>query len=439
MRSCSYRLSPYRDSIIQWIEQFANANADRQVDGTWYIGNHWSNDRLYSMFLDDQKRNSGIRNPNSSIPEEHIQNENPKIPSRSYFMRIKREHFKNLKTPVKGDWNTCDLCAEFERRKKDCNSEDVKLILEKDIEYHHKEHRLARELFAKRQALANTEPWNYHMFYADQARPHKHPHMQPTNKAIRRAEKQIVCTGGIKSFSNRLNFLNVSSGNFTMGMDFMVSLLFVTVMSAKAANSSFPNARTAYFQVDGGSENINFCVISFLAWLVRIGFYDEIYMHRLCVGHTHGLIDQLFRVLRTSFKKESYPTMAHYLAHINRVFKNSAPWVTSPFYVKGIWNWSSKFDFDGKKLRNHSFPLSFKLSKEGCDVYLYYQMSPNDEPNWRGEGGIFGAAGIKVDSSPDSSSLTLPKYVISKDTFKPSVRNGVESIFKYLDDASVNR
>ena len=52
--------------------------------------------------------------------------------------------------------------------------------------------------------------------------------------------------------------------------------------------------RKFYLQVDGGSENKNKWMISYLSLLVEIGMFDLIKMSFLPVGHTHEDIDQAF-------------------------------------------------------------------------------------------------------------------------------------------------
>ena len=51
---------------------------------------------------------------------------------------------------------------------------------------------------------------------------------------------------------------------------------------------------STFEQVDGGSENKNKWMISYLSLLIEIGMFDLIKMRFLPIGHTHEDIDQAF-------------------------------------------------------------------------------------------------------------------------------------------------
>jgi hypothetical protein len=46
-----------------------------------------------------------------------------------------------------------------------------------------------------------------------------------------------------------------------------------------------------YFQVDGGPENANVCVLAFCELLVALRMAGKVILTRLPVGHTHEDID----------------------------------------------------------------------------------------------------------------------------------------------------
>ena len=55
--------------------------------------------------------------------------------------------------------------------------------------------------------------------------------------------------------------------------------------------------RTLYLLVDGGSENVNKTLFALYAWLVTFDIFEEIYVTRLPVGHTHNDLDQRWSVV----------------------------------------------------------------------------------------------------------------------------------------------
>ena len=66
--------------------------------------------------------------------------------------------------------------------------------------------------------------------------------------------------------------------------------------------------RKLYLQVDGGSENENRWVISYLSLLIDIGMFDLIQMSFLPVGHTHEDIDQAFSRIAVHLNRTMMPS-----------------------------------------------------------------------------------------------------------------------------------
>jgi len=77
-------------------------------------------------------------------------------------------------------------------------------------------------------------------------------------------------------------------------------------------------------QVDGGPENTSKAFFAFLELLLRLNIFDEIYVNRLPVGHTHEDIDSLFGILWNHLKFEPIYTPQHYEVLLLRAFKNGA-------------------------------------------------------------------------------------------------------------------
>ena len=55
--------------------------------------------------------------------------------------------------------------------------------------------------------------------------------------------------------------------------------------------------RTLYLLVDGGSENVNKTLFALYAWLVTFDIFEQIYVTRLPVGHTHNDLDQRWSIV----------------------------------------------------------------------------------------------------------------------------------------------
>lgn len=52
-------------------------------------------------------------------------------------------------------------------------------------------------------------------------------------------------------------------------------------------------ATILHLQCDGGSENMNATLLAFCQWMVELGIFNEVYLNRMLVGHTHAQIGEL--------------------------------------------------------------------------------------------------------------------------------------------------
>ena len=79
--------------------------------------------------------------------------------------------------------------------------------------------------------------------------------------------------------------------------------------------------RKLYLQVDGGSENKNKWMISYLSLLVEVGMFDYIKMSFLPVGHTHEDIDQAFSRIAVHLNRNDAIDMDEFVQAIRESFK----------------------------------------------------------------------------------------------------------------------
>jgi hypothetical protein len=88
-----------------------------------------------------------------------------------------------------------------------------------------------------------------------------------------------------------------------------------------------------------GRENKNIYVLGLYATLVALGFFKEIQLSFLIVGHTHEDIDQCFSSISSALKHRDIDSMKE-LLHVIR----SRPTHTEPFvhaeHLECIRNWS---------------------------------------------------------------------------------------------------
>ena len=137
--------------------------------------------------------------------------------------------------------------------------------------------------------------------------------------------------------------------------------------------------RVLYLQVDGGSENKNQWMISYLALLIELGIFDKIKMCFLPVGHTHEDIDQAFSRIATYLNKHDALSYDEFVEAITRSISHDTK-------KPNVINVGQSFDF--KAWLNSRLPnveswtdnLCYRFSK-GPDgtTQLHYKFLCNTE------------------------------------------------------------
>ena len=97
-----------------------------------------------------------------------------------------------------------------------------------------------------------------------------------------------------------------------------LTCLHDTIMALLEQEGELP--RTLYLQVDGGSENKNQWMLSYLSLLVEVGLFDKIKMSFLPVGHTHEDIDQAFSRISVYLNKHDCLTYDEFLQGVHKSF-----------------------------------------------------------------------------------------------------------------------
>jgi hypothetical protein len=114
-----------------------------------------------------------------------------------------------------------------------------------------------------------------------------------------------------------------------------------------------------------------------MALLMVRGWFDEIYINCLPVEHTHEDIDQIFSNFNIHYWKgglEGPLEMENFLdwAYPTPGTRPTFKWVEG---VYGVTNWLENF---GVAMKGHSGARSFKFSKIGGNVEMFYKQSPLD-------------------------------------------------------------
>ena len=102
------------------------------------------------------------------------------------------------------------------------------------------------------------------------------------------------------------------------GANTIATIIFSLVRYFKSTGSSM-TATTLYLQCDGGSENINRTMFALCDMMVRMGWFKNVYMFRLPVGHSHQLIDQFFSTLHPRTNNANSRDVVELITNISHI------------------------------------------------------------------------------------------------------------------------
>ena len=143
------------------------------------------------------------------------------------------------------------------------------------------------------------------------------PHtMVPPKDASNRLETKIT---GVLVHGKRFDAY-ISEPQVPSDSNLNLTCIHTTLMKLKRDAPGGVLPRKFYLQVDGGSENKNKWMISYLSLLVEVGMFDYIKMSYLPVGHTHEDIDQAFSRIAVYLNRHDAIDMDEFIHAVRESF-----------------------------------------------------------------------------------------------------------------------
>jgi hypothetical protein len=150
--------------------------------------------------------------------------------------------------------------------------------------------------------------------------------------------------------------------------------------------------RKAYFEFDNCGENKNRVKFAYYSMLVELGYFDEIEVYFLIVGHTHTSLDQFFSVLSRKIYSVDFVgspmSMQHLLLHAHSEESDRA---TISRSIEVVYDVKEKLSPHVLDIHNHQVPYCFRFSrcadgKSKMQYKLfsstgYYWLPVNQSPN----------------------------------------------------------
>lgn len=219
----------------------------------------------------------------------------------------------------------------------------------------------------------------------------------------------VIC----HSLSHPLLLLHL--GQWKKGANLLCTIQYQTIRAVRSASS----APVLYVQADNSaSENKNRYMFALYAMLVEFGWFKQIEVHMMVVGHTHGPIDQFFSVLQRGIANRSVPSVPALVRDLPKIYKDEKRMPT-PVWLDTVYDWVSYFDCVLHPMFHHTRPHSF-LFKLNADGEACMFSRDRADQAWTGVDGTVEGLPLFARSlsgapkllSPDSARVQLPASTI---------------------------
>jgi len=202
------------------------------------------------------------------------------------------------------------------------------------------------------------------------------PHMPLKSKELAGAELLEMQFGGAIIYSSGERFVYTHLPLWPKGSGLMCTLVFDLIRRARASTHEHRNARSLQLFVDNAwGEFKNVWFIGFLGWLIAAGWFDEIVLSMLIVGHTHTAIDQMFSVVHKYNETHHSVTPSDWIASLDAAYPSTESAARKPAVcvVDSITDWKSWLEPVLANYTGHSRPNHFRLTRgsDGNVAFVY--------------------------------------------------------------------
>lgn len=223
---------------------------------------------------------------------------------------------------------------------------------------------------------------------ADGASPLQFPWILNGPRALVGHSIPILLYGTLCHTFNDNKQLYYSPPFYTHEPNYVITVLAYRIITILAQNPTFDPVKL-YLQVDNTSrENKNVYIIFFLAVLILLGYFDDVVVHFLTVGHTHDDQDQVFGMLAS--QKKTTHRLAHDMPSLIRsmanphAHKNNKPLFAESVWVnlRGVYDWKTWMAQHLPELSGHSQFRSLHLHRCPDGVRLNYRTTADPDQPW---------------------------------------------------------
>jgi hypothetical protein len=336
---------------LRWLDVTLRARCDRVSDQIWILPHYTTTKELHSEFLNELQAVNDYPN----LPP----------PSISTFLSVRKSSFAHVRTPRKSDLPRCDTCVRIREHRLVVQSRAEFEQLRAEMLSHAQLHTSERHEMERVIAESKVSPDSALVLTVDYSKAIRLPHVRPTAKALAGATFLELLVGGAIVYNSNSRFLFVHLDRWSKDADLMASLFFALIRSARLSAHPQSRARELHIYVDNsGAEFKNRYFFGFCGWLVHSGWFKEVRVSMLVVGHTHTAIDQMFSVIHRYNANHSATTPSKAVRALLQAFSpEHRPTIA---VVREVNAWKlfftqtrSLMDYSG-----HSLPRHFRFFRE---------------------------------------------------------------------------
>jgi hypothetical protein len=278
----STKPAPKRNMITAWLEEYISEVGDYSPEDELVYLPFCKQSAMYHEFVTDSKLSCSAST----------------VPDRTYFTKIlNSEEFKHVKISDYKPLSTCTHCFTLRTRLLLANTQGERIALKAERKKHMDEVRRERANYYLRKLEAAKYPERVLSMITDIMDQSKTNVPKPSSSVMGDDNIPILKTTvlAVKVHGKTAgNYVYLSHADIPHGANICVQAIYETLMNIGLDNLP----PVLYLQLDNTvKENKNYTVLGFLAWLIEMGIFREVFVHYLPKGHTHEDIDQFFGVL----------------------------------------------------------------------------------------------------------------------------------------------
>jgi hypothetical protein len=214
----------------------------------------------------------------------------------AYFMRVWRVtvalQFVRIRKWLR--FATCDYCVDYRKRREETSEHSLREAIKADELLHHAFVQGERGSYYKRQTRAEVHPRKYFSVIIDGSDNSQYwsPYFRERTSTSQSSWKVGLHVMGAVVHGRRAYAYTILD-TCPLGANVTIDILHRVMVAEIEANGVLP--KILYIQLDNTTRQCkNKYVLGWLAYLVQIGIFDEVFVSFLPKGHTHEDIDQMF-------------------------------------------------------------------------------------------------------------------------------------------------